>query len=580
MLFRHKKPLPIELVPPPTDRDTPQTTSHMAPNQTRQPARSLGEILGLAPNPSRPVAHRPSSPTKNYQSASPTRAGHTPARVPGRKPSRKKTGHATIRTDATETQVAFESDAFAVHMPTTRLPIIDQPVSPIKTTRAAQVEAYRTYEEKARQVRERHNSQGVCIAEKIVSYEQSSAHVQDWHASVVPAVNQTVTTPKPAGSFPISPPLPQSTWARSERRQAIYVPSLRMADESSVLNTPRKPIVAKSNMSPNTTRFRSRADSEAGASAPISVATPSPTPRPNPIRIRVQTKPKLAIPPASEQVQKESTYSLYNRPPASTSTSQARSTSPVKSMPNFTRQNSVGGDSIFGYRSKDLAGTTAGASAPFPSLFGSNNKPKEKENATAKTKAQDKQKKERSKWPGLRPSGPRLAKPTTTPVVFSSHTTTAAKVSATHAQARPVSAYFDPFVRLATPPAPPAPLFKIPAETPSALRPASPRKVLQPVSTIPPGQHVSTGFTQLRSFGLVVLRVAFYLYALTAVWFVLDAIREAFHTIGVPFRLLRFLGGYVWVGVVWVGRLMIEIWARWGFRVALKGVWMWKMAAW
>jgi hypothetical protein len=106
-----------------------------------------------------------------------------------------------------------------------------------------------------------------------------------------------------------------------------------------------------------------------------------------------------------------------------------------------------------------------------------------------------------------------------------------------------VSAYVDPFVRLATPPAPPAPLFTIIPETPISLRPASPRKVLQPVSIIPPEQHVSTGFTQLRSFGLVVLKVAFYPYALIAVWFVLDAIREAFHTIGVPFRLLGVLGG-------------------------------------
>jgi hypothetical protein len=392
MLFRHKKPLQVELVPPPTEQHTPQTTSHISPNPTRQPASTLEEILGLAPNPPKSVAQRPSSPTKNYQSSSPTRAGHTPAQcIPRREPSSKKTGHATIRTDATETQAAFESDAFAMHMPTTCLPIIDQPVSPIKTTRAAHVEAYRTYEEKARQVQERNNSQGVCIPPKMVSYEHPSAHVQDWHAPVIPAASSLVTTPKPAGSFPISPPLPQSTWARSERIQAIYVPSLRMADESSVLNTPRKPIIGESNMSPNTARFRSRADSEAGASAPIPAPTPSPTTRSNPIRIRVQTKPKLAVPQETERAQTESTYTLYNRPPTSTSTSRSRSTSTVKSMPNFTRQNSDEGDSMFGYRSKDLAGTTAGASAPFPSIFASTNKPKEKE--TAKTKAQEKRKK-------------------------------------------------------------------------------------------------------------------------------------------------------------------------------------------
>jgi hypothetical protein len=567
MLFRRNKPLQLELVPPPFE----ERAAYTAPNLPRQPARTLEEILGLAPNPAKPTANCPSSSSKGYRSASPTRAGHSAAqRPPRREPSSRKTGHVTIRTDATDIQGAFESDAFAVHIPTTRLPIIDQPASPIKTTRAAQIEAYRTYEEKARQIRQRSNSTGVQVPAKIISYDYAGSAAVDRNWPLGKVRDLPVSSPTPVGSFTISPPLPQSTWERSERRQAIYVPSLRTTEESSILQTPSKPLVSKTNMSPNMTGFRSRADSEAGASAPISTTTPSPTPQPNPIRVRVQTKPKRKA-PVPERVQTESTYSLYNRPPASTSTTRSRSTSSVKSMPNFTRQNSVEGDSIFGYQSKDLAGTTAGASSssPLSPTKSSSDKDAAKTKTKDKAKKEEGTKKERTRWHWLRPSGPRLAKPTTTPVVFSQPAPAAVKI------ARPVSTYVDPFTRLATPPPAPTALLH---KTPAVLRPASPCKTLQPTST-PSEQHVSTGFIQLRSFGLIVLKVSFYLYALIAVWFVLDAVREAFHTIGLPFRFLMFLWGYVWVVVVWTWSVLVGLWARWEFKVALKGGWMWKMAS-
>jgi hypothetical protein len=232
-------------------------------------------------------------------------------------------------------------------------------------------------------------------------------------------------------------------------------------------------------------------------------------------------------------------------------------------MPNFTQQISVEGDSIFGYRSKELAGTTIDASSSHPpSPTKSDSSEKEAVETKAKEKEEAGTKKERTRWPWLKPSGPRLAKPTTTPVVFA---TTAARVAATHAQARPVSTYVAPFVRHATPPAPTASLHK----TPAILRPAS---TLQP----PSEQHVSAGFLRLKSFSLIVLRIAFYLYTLIALWFILDAVREAFHTISLPFHLLRFLWRYLWSGVIWTARVVLGLWARWGFKVALNGGWMWK----
>jgi hypothetical protein len=63
-----------------------------------------------------------------------------------------------------------------------------------------------------------------------------------------------------------------------------------------------------------------------------------------------------------------------------------------------------------------------------------------------------------------------------------------------------------------------------------------------------------TGFAQIQSLGLILLKFCFALYALIALWFVLDAMREAIHTIGVPFRAVKWVTGWVWVGVCWVAR--------------------------
>lgn len=84
--------------------------------------------------------------------------------MPERTPKNRETSYAVIRTDSKDSQPAFESDAFAVLMPTTRLTILDKTVTPPKIrTPTASVEALKTYQEKARQGRERNNNQGVQI---------------------------------------------------------------------------------------------------------------------------------------------------------------------------------------------------------------------------------------------------------------------------------------------------------------------------------------------------------------------------------------------------------------------------------
>jgi hypothetical protein len=83
--------------------------------------------------------------------------------TPKQQPRSRKTTDATIRTDATETQPAFESDAFAIHMPTTREPILFSPVlrAKLSSPSKAQVDAYQTYKRKAHEVQERNHREGV-----------------------------------------------------------------------------------------------------------------------------------------------------------------------------------------------------------------------------------------------------------------------------------------------------------------------------------------------------------------------------------------------------------------------------------
>lgn len=62
-------------------------------------------------------------------------------------------------------------------------------------------------------------------------------------------------------------------------------------------------------------------------------------------------------------------------------------------------------------------------------------------------------------------------------------------------------------------------------------------------------------------------------YALVGLYFLLDAIREAVHALGAPFRAMKMVAGCVWIGCAWVARVLGRGWERWGVRIALKGGW-------
>lgn len=548
MLFRRHGLSPPQYVVPPTGTYTERSV----PNTLPRTPRTLEEMLAISSKRPKSPLYGPRNPPKGYHSTASSRSAQwteyrtTPTQR--WEPRSKKTGHATIRTDATDSHEAFESDAFAVHMPTTRLPIIENTMSPPKPSPAAQAEAYRTYMEKARQVRERDNNQGVRVPSKIVSHDYAIPNVAGHNAPLVRTISPPISPPTPAGSFPVSPYLPQTGWEKPQREDRSHIKASRATDESRKLYTLNKHAGSSSIASTPNSRYRCRADSEAGASR----STSSPTPPLATIRVRL--KPKLVVAEA-DPVQTESRYSLYTRPSPTCSTQTSRSASLVKSMPNFRRHQSIEGDSIFGYRSKDT-GTVAGAS----STSGSDIEKGKEDKEMDKGKKTTPKRSLTSRWPWLRPSGHRVSKPTLVP--------------AGQATAKRPSAYIDPFVTHATPV--PTPIV---SRSPVASRPASPRKIGRSPPPASTGKFDS-GFAQIKRLTFLILKIAFSLYAVIAFWFVLDAIREAFHTLGAPFRVMKLLGGFVWIWGLWAIKMLMRMWEKWGFKVALKGGWMWKMRWW
>jgi hypothetical protein len=447
-------------------------------------------------------------------------------------------------------------------MPTTRLPIIDQPTTATRLSPKAQAEAFQTYKEKARQVRERNNNQGVQVPSKIVSYDYACADIASGRAPVVKQVDPPVSPPAVAGSYPDSPALPQTGWARPDNVYQNHTQGSPSVTAPTRLYAPGKPVV------PIATKprvYRPRAESSVAGPRP----TPSSTPRPAAIRVIV--KPRLVAPEA-ERVQVESNYALYNRPIATPSPHTSRSASPVKSMPNFTRQNSVEGDSIFGYNSKDPSSAGAGASSPSSS-----------DKETGRTTEKDKRRKKSEKEKDKDPETPKKATPKRTLTSrlpwLRSKPTPVLEISAPLAVkptvVRPMSSYVDPFETHASPITTPTIL-----RSPATSRPSSPRKLARPSASAPvpqpqPQAKFDTGFAQIKNLAVFLLKAALTLYLIIAAWFILDAVREALHAIGAPFRLARFLGGFLWIGVLWIGKILWGLWESLGFKIALKGGWMW-----
>lgn len=635
MLFRRNKPtpvaLPVALIAPVSDQDTAQPQQYTLNAFARTP-KTLKEVFSISAklpidSTTKP---KPTGPTKKSTIPTPVRS-----QQPQRGPSSRKTGHATIYTDATDEHAAFESDAFAVHMPTTRLPIIDRPISPKKPSPVAQAAAFRTYQEKAHQVRARNHSTGVRVPSKIVSYDYASSKIVSRDAAQAEKFNEPPSPLQPAGSFPLSPPILQTGW---EHPQVVN----RMHTQSRSLNEPRrvytlsKPLNSIDNaVSPET---------QGGASR----STPSPT-QPPPIRIRIT--PRIIIPKVQNS-QMGSKESPHRRSPT-ISPPTSRSTSPHKSMPNFTRHNSVEGDSLFGYQVKDRTATTAGAKAS----SGSDNekdkdqerereqkqkreheqemekkekekkemekkamekkremekeierrkeklkeeakekvKEKMKEKESVKTpkklekpkKAEKEEKAEKaekigsagntspkrtmgSRWPWMRPAGPRVDKPAPAPTPEPTSNVTPKTMPSSNAPR--LSAYISPFERHATPPAPTSP------RNPTVSRPPASRKTASAAPPAPaPQGKFETGVAQIKGLALILCKIGFILYAIVALWYVLDTAREAIHAIGAPFRFIGLLGGWAWLGVLWLINIGVNLWEQWGFKLALKGGWMWRV---
>jgi len=554
MLFRRRSRSrePIVAPPSPTRADNTQTP------------RTLDDIIARSAHQAKTAQHQAgSSDGSNFSFDSSSNHSqehrkHTPLR---RAPTSRKTGHATIRTDSTDTHAAFESDAFAVLMPTTRLLILDRPVSPVKAASTqARAEALQTYQEKARQVRERNNSLGVKFPSKIVSYDYAS-----WHVAVRrTAPEMEAKSPTPAGSYPISPPLPQHAWARPERTiKTIEVHEIRHVHGLSSITPPRKPASTQSSKrvptSPASCYQVYRADSTAGASH----SPASSSPLSAPIKARVKTKPVVVK--EQDRVQTESRYSLYNKPPSDTPSPRcSRSSSLVKSMPNFKASNEVEGDSIFGYRSRSIERTVAGASSNSTAAMD-----REKALEKARHKLAERAKKTSPKrtlttrWPWLRPSGPRIAKPTTTPVVFSLPAEKPTTPSPHPIVTATNRTYIDPFASPTSPhplPTPPSLL---------ASRPTSPKELAThpPATKVPATPTFDSGFAQIKSLTYIIFKIGLLLYAFIALWFVLDAVREAIHMIGVPFRIVASFGAVVLDGLSWVWERvwawMLVVWRRW-----------------
>ena len=494
--------------------------------------------------------------------------------TPKRTPTSRKTGFATILTDSTDAFPAFESDAFAVLMPTTRLPILEYTRLPKKAvSTAAQADALRTYQEKAQQNRERNNSQGVKVPSRIVSYDYASRHGPDQRASTESGTG----IPTAAGSFPISPPVPQHKWPLPSSKVDTKVQKLPHVTGLRSATSPLKPVTVGTKSataaSPTSCYRVYRPDSTAGASRSPSSASALPPS----ITVRIKPRAKVTAQNA-ERVQTESSHKFYNRPFDTASSQSSCDSSPVKSMPNFTRHNSVEGDSIFGYKSKDAGGagdgspTSSGAEKGKSTSLTSSDNDKKKERVLAipqikmKTpeKAPEKAAKDTTpkrtltqRFPWLRPAGPRLAKPTTAPVVF------------TAPAPRPISSYVDPFERLAKP-APHPTALRSPLTAPP--RPCTPKKTLTKptptINTIPrpvtprsvappsPTGKFDSGFAQIQSFALLLAKVCLAVYAVVALWFIMDAVKEACYVIGVPFRIAKCVGVWVWLLVCWVGGIV------------------------
>jgi hypothetical protein len=519
---------------------------------------TISEALSLATAPTPPPHHVKSvsqsrRPLPRSQSSSwwlEIRKSPTPKQ----EPRSRKADYATIVTEATETEPAFESDRFAVQMPTTRLPILDPPVFRAKLSSPSKEqveEAYQTYKAKAQQVRETNHENGVRVPEEIVSYNYSN-HPYAGYNQPLEGYISPPSSPcgfDAAGAFPISPPIPQHAWESPYKQQQERhdqhgrIQDPRSVSDSTAMNVSRKPAGLGSRSNKQSVYHRD--DASSGASRAF---TPSHTPSPEKQKIKVTLKHPTTMKSQDQRIPKEPWSASYQSSPQTSDGSRTRTPSPTKSGHSpaklkFEYTNvPVVADPMFGYSSQDLSGTLAAVKA------------KEKEKSKDRV-AETPKKKEASRWGWgwFRSTSPRVAK--ATPVAVPT---------------RPMT-YVDPFMQHVTP-------TPTPTSTPVASRPNSPRKIIThrpppiPVSAPPKGEF-DTGFAQVTSLTTLVVKICVIIYMLVGLYFILDAIRTAVLAIAAPFRAVKMVGAFLWLGVLWLGRWLGWVWQRGGIKIALEEGW-------
>ncbi|ORX92356.1 hypothetical protein BCR34DRAFT_258435 [Clohesyomyces aquaticus] len=524
MHFRRRAPSENTSSTRPCKPGTAEPSSSHVPSPSFRYPRSFDEALAqsatLSPPPPPPHHTKNSSQTHqplNRSQSSGVCMGSGKISSPKQEPRSRKIDYATIQTDATSTQPAFQSDAFAIQMPTTREPIIDPAL--VRATSRAQADAYQTYKQKAQRDLERDYRKDF-VPGKALAYDYAFGNTVDHSRGLglqkSPPDSPLLLSP---GAFPASPPTPsQHEWAVHSRSQG----------PRSVSGPSRSTITRNSaDLSSVQQRLGKRDDTVAGA--------PS---SPDKIKVRVKSKKRDAEPP-----QRVSSSGLYNR----ASPQPPTDSSPTKSQFVLTAMNR---DDVFRQSNSDTTGTSAGASKATPT---------ESNGLSAKPTSQKSTPRKRT-W--LQPTAFRNSKPSAT---------TPARQAAMPFDDATARGYIDPFILHATQ----APTYP---NTPAASRPTPPKKLVRSQSHLPPQQPVEgrkfeSGFAQVTSLTALIIKICLVIYALVGLYFVLDAIREAVHAISLPFRVMSLLLNYVWMGCVWVARVVGQAWARWGFKIALQRSW-------
>ncbi|KAG9202018.1 hypothetical protein G6514_005216 [Epicoccum nigrum] len=341
------------------------------------------------------------------------------------------------------------------------------------------MEAVHTYEQKAKQARERNDSIGVRVPPNTASYDYAYANTAEATTAIPAVLKPSSSPPAPLGAFPASPLLQQRDRAKSGPRAAHTVATSSISGNTSVYRKPTVLGVATAAAVIEENVQFVRVDSKGGASRPtppksttIKISMNTKTPPPAKARTAPAVKMKTVLNEAGQTQLRDVQHhrGLYYRTTHDKSATPSRLPSPTKSMPNFTHQYSIEGDSIFGYKVKDALGAIAGASTSVSSSS-DDEKPKASTNKPRNVSRQSSPKSTiADRWPWIR-KGATMA-----------------------------------------------------ASTASAI-----------------SMVIETGLQQAQSYFLLGLKVCLVLYLVVSLWFILDAMRDALFVVSVPLQFVVML---------------------------------------